>query len=558
MLPTKPEPRARRPRALEDRLRVAERARLRPLREAADEHGEPPEPLLDEVVVVAPPGVPGDERGNTARAVAVVGARVRLAEAHDAPRPDRVSSQSRLFRASGRSARKAISPSSRTREERRVPVVLDAERLVGARDAHDVEPQGPRLRTDAAIQGCPLLALLVYAPALVHAAQMLGAESETVNQRWVKRCIRYSGLASAGVLPPRRVRWRRRQRQRDGRQQQQRDGRQRDGRRQRVRRQPHADRERRLLPVAERPTSTAPSSPSSKSTTPAAWASEPPAPLARSSKVKEYAGTGNPQISCFDAGSYPDKPGTPQTVTVKGTAVIFSHGCSSSNLTIEFHKVKRGGADDGDIGDLVGTAIVTNADCSVSGVASVEETCNPSRSSACTSTPASRPRRSSSSRRAAHSGPSLLDYNIFIRNDQVVAGEWTHDVRALAADDYGVISQAAIGAPITAGHGAIAGEVHDCGDVRLQNALVDVTSSRKALTSFGDDKAHPLPDLSGKGTSTLGLYAAIDLAAGPVAIAAAGKDKNGKMVGLGFLGVHVYPDAVTAVTFRGMNPILVP
>ena len=94
--------------------------------------------------------------------------------------------------------------------------------------------------------------------------------------------------------------------------------------------------------------------------------------------------------------------------------------------------------------------------------------------------------------------------------------------------------------------------------MRLQNALVDVTSSRKALTYFGDDEAHPLPDLSGKGTSTLGLYAAIDLAAGPVAIAAAGKDKNGKMVGLGFLRVRVYPDAVTAVTFRGMNPILVP
>ena len=285
---------------------------------------------------------------------------------------------------------------------------------------------------------------------------------------------------------------------------------------------------------------------------------EPPAPLARSSKVKEYAGTGDPQISCFDAGSYPEKPGTPQTVTVKGTAVIFSHGCSSSDLTIEFHKVKRGGADDGDIGDLVGTAIVTDADCSVSGVASVEETCDPSRFECVYEYPGVPTETELLIKTSGAQWAELYDYNIFIRNDQVVAGEWTHDVRALAADDYGVISQAAIGAPITAGHGAIAGEVHDCGDVRLQNALVDVTSSRKALTYFGDDEAHPLPDLSGKGTSTLGLYAAIDLAAGPVTIAAAGKDKNGKMVGLGFLRVRVYPDAVTAVTFRGMNPILVP
>ena len=28
--------------------------------------------------------------------------------------------------------------------------------------------------------------------------------------------------------------------------------------------------------------------------------------------------------------------------------------------------------------------------------------------------------------------------------------------------------------------------------------------------------------------------------------------------GLGFLRVHVFPDSVTTVTFRGMNPVLVP
>ncbi len=285
---------------------------------------------------------------------------------------------------------------------------------------------------------------------------------------------------------------------------------------------------------------------------------EPPATLARSSKVKEYAGTGDPQIACFDAGSYPAKPGTPETVTVKGTAVIFSHGCASSDLTIEFHKVVRGGASDGDVGDLVGTAVVTDADCSLTGVASDEESCDPSRFE-CTYEYAGVPTETELLIKT--SGPQwaeLYDYNIFIRNEQVTAGVWTHDVRALAADDYGVISQAAIGAPITGGHGAIAGEIHDCGDVRLQNAVIDVNTSRKALTYFGDDEAHPLPDLSGKGTSSLGLYAALDIDAGPVTIAAAGKDKDGNMVGLGFLRVRVFPDAVTAVTFRGMNPILVP
>jgi hypothetical protein len=285
---------------------------------------------------------------------------------------------------------------------------------------------------------------------------------------------------------------------------------------------------------------------------------EPPAALLRSSKVKEYAGTGAPQTSCFDAANYPAKPGTPQTVTVKGTAVIFSHGCASSDLTIELHKVVRGGADDGNVGDLLGTAVVTDADCSLTGVASVEESCDPSRFECVYEYPGVPTETELLIKTSGAQWAELYDYNIFIRNEQVKAGVWTHDVRALAADDYGVISQAAIGAPITGGHGAIAGEVHDCGDVRLVNAVIDVNTSRKALTYFGNDEAHPLPDLSGKGTSTLGLYAALDIDAGPVTISAAGKDKDGKMVGLGFLRVRVFPDAVTAVTFRGMNPTLVP
>ncbi|MFO0591010.1 MAG: hypothetical protein U0441_25930 [Polyangiaceae bacterium] len=285
---------------------------------------------------------------------------------------------------------------------------------------------------------------------------------------------------------------------------------------------------------------------------------EPPAALLRSSTVMEYSGTGDPQTSCFDAGSYPAKPGASQNVTVKGTAVIFSHGCSSNDLTIEFHKVVRGGADDGDVGDLIGTAVVTDKDCSVTGVSSMEETCDPARYECIYEYPNVPTETELVVKTSGDLWAPLYDYSIFIRNDQVQAGVWQHDVRALAADDYGVISQVAIGGPITAGNGAIAGEVHDCGDVRIQNAVLDVNVSRKALTYFGDDEAHPLPDLSKKGTSTLGLYSALDIAPGPVSISAAGKDKDGKMVGLGFLKVRVFPDSVTTVTFRGMNPILVP
>ena len=285
---------------------------------------------------------------------------------------------------------------------------------------------------------------------------------------------------------------------------------------------------------------------------------EPPGALARSSTVKEYGGTGDPDVGCFDPAGFPDKPGTSQTVTMKGTAVIFSHGCSSSNLKIEVYTVARGGSNDGDLGSLVGSPVMTDADCSVSGVASDEETCDPSRFECVFEYPGVPTETELVVKTSGDQWTSLYDYNIFIRNDAVQNGVWTHDVRALASDDYGVISQAAIGAPITPGNGAIAGEVHDCGDVRLQNAVVETNVFRKALTYFGDDEAHPLPDLSGTGTSTLGLYSALDLSPGPASIGAMGKTKDGKMIGLGFLRIRIFPDSVSTVTFRGMNPVLVP
>ncbi|MBK8257251.1 MAG: hypothetical protein IPK82_31830 [Polyangiaceae bacterium] len=286
---------------------------------------------------------------------------------------------------------------------------------------------------------------------------------------------------------------------------------------------------------------------------------EPPGALSRSSTVEEYGGTGDPDLGCFEPSGYPEKPGTPQTVTMKGLAVIFSHGCQSSDLTIEVHKVKRtGGADDGEMGDLIGSAVTTPSDCTVAGVASEEDNCDPSRYECTYEYPGVPTETELVVKTSGSKWTALYDYNIFIRNSDVTAGAWEHDVRALATDDYGLISQTAIGAPITSGHGAIAGEVHDCGDVRLINALVDVNVPRKVLTYFGDDEQHPLPDLGGKATSSLALYSAIDVNPGQASISAAGIGKDGSMRGLGFLRVHVYPDSVTTVTFRGMNPVLVP
>jgi hypothetical protein len=152
----------------------------------------------------------------------------------------------------------------------------------------------------------------------------------------------------------------------------------------------------------------------------------------------------------------------------------------------------------------------------------------------------------------------LYEYNVYIRNEEVVTGDkWAHDVRALASDDYGVIAQAAIGKPIKPGHGAVAGEVHDCGNVRLQHATVDIDADKVGSLYFNDNEEHPLPDQANSSTSTLGLYASFDIAEGPVAVASLGL-VDGEVVTTGFFKARVFPNAVTSVTFRGLRAFQLP
>lgn len=286
---------------------------------------------------------------------------------------------------------------------------------------------------------------------------------------------------------------------------------------------------------------------------------QPPGELERSTMVEKYAGQGPPDLSCFAKGGYPAPPGASQMVTMSGIAEIFSHGCESNELTIEVWTVKRtGGADDGLPDTLVGSSIATEADCKVTGTPSDEKDCPNGTRYECAYSYADVP--SETELLIKTDGliwAPLYEYNVFIRNEDVMAGAWTHNVRALADDDYGVIAQVALGKPIGAQHGAIAGEIHDCGDVRLVNAVVDVDVSKALTTYFTNDEDHPLPDRSAKGSSTLGLYSAMDITPGPVTLGAAGL-VDGKVVSTGFFRARIYEDAVTSVTLRGLPPFLVP
>ena len=146
---------------------------------------------------------------------------------------------------------------------------------------------------------------------------------------------------------------------------------------------------------------------------------------------------------------------------------------------------------------------------------------------------------------------------MFLPNAAVKNGAVTRGVRAISTDDYVVLPQAAIGGPIASGHGLVMGEVHDCGDVRLTGAVVGVDKPVKVVSYTTSNEAHPLPDIASNATSSLGIYMAIDLAAGPVRVAAGGR-VGGVTQTLGFTLAQVIPDAVSLVTFHGLMPYQVP
>lgn len=274
--------------------------------------------------------------------------------------------------------------------------------------------------------------------------------------------------------------------------------------------------------------------------------------LKRSATVKEYAGAGAPKLECFTAAGYPPKPGDSSLVQMSGTVKIFSNGCESKLVTIEIYEVGADGA----LGTPVGTALTTASECMTNGVATDISDCGTRYE--CNYIYGNVPTEKELVVKT--SGPNwadFYDYNVYIPAAEVVNGEWKHNLRALAADDYNAIAQSAIGGPITSGNGALAGEVHDCADVRLQNAIVDIDQPRKILTYFTSNEAHPLPDLNATGTSILGIYAALDVAPGPVTVAALGK-VSGKVTTLGHYRAQVFKNSVSIVTFRGVEPFQIP
>lgn len=298
---------------------------------------------------------------------------------------------------------------------------------------------------------------------------------------------------------------------------------------------------------------------------------------------REYCRSGTvgaPNLQCYQPGSYPTA-GTPQNVTMWGYVKVFGNGGNSQHIKISVHRVNE----DGTPGMLLGSAVsdVTHP------AAGTEEVYSPSRDRvlftrqtggyAIPNIPTETellvitegdPADSDAAGLWSH---RIYDYNFVMLNSEVntmpaPTGVTGPSVRFLArvisnSDWTAIPATSTLTSGIPVGHGALAGEVHDCDDVRLTNATVESSPTRAwdgPVVYFSENDTNPLPDLSRaeRGTSLLGTYALLDMVPGPVRVSAVGYASASQVVHLGSYRARVYPDSVTTVTFRGLRPWQVP
>jgi hypothetical protein len=311
--------------------------------------------------------------------------------------------------------------------------------------------------------------------------------------------------------------------------------------------------------------------------------------LTRTTNTKEFSDpTGAPpDVSCFDEGSYPPAPpagGQSQTATLTGLLKVFANGgCTEDamintpdhgGVIVEVWTVKRtpGNPDtDGQLDQLVGTALEANDTMLPAELETVDNKCPDDERYNLKYTYPNVPMYTELVVKTTGDGwAPLYAYNVYISEADpmydAANNTYEQDVRALAGDDFTTIPTAAIGKTITSGNGAIGGEVHDCGNIRLQNATVDISLPRAGLKYFDDNEDNPLPNTSRLGTGKTALYTGLDIkvsgAEGSfVRMAASGLVPDGdgaKLVSLGYFDARIFPDSVTSVTLRGLRPFQVP
>lgn len=284
----------------------------------------------------------------------------------------------------------------------------------------------------------------------------------------------------------------------------------------------------------------------------------------------EAGSGGGPDLGCFMPGMY-RTAGTSQMVTMYGVVDVFGNGADADMIVVEVYREGAGG----ELGELVGMSTASIADA----CAEMEDEIDNDMVIgtrmlgfySIANVPTETPLIVKTSGNASFWRP-LYTYNVYIQNDEVTtdappAGSCAsipagarheYEAKILSRSDYTSIPlTAGLVEGIADGNGAVAGEIHDCGDVRVEYAQVGTWPRAVTTTYFNDNPDNPLPTMQNDGTSVLGLYAALDIPPGPVDVAAAGRIGNGadaRYVSLGWYRARVFAGSVTVVTLRGPRP----
>jgi hypothetical protein len=296
------------------------------------------------------------------------------------------------------------------------------------------------------------------------------------------------------------------------------------------------------------------------------WVPESPDPLADGIGLHRYSTSdpnAKPDLSCL---AQPATLGTPQMVTLTGYVWLFSSGLDSTGVKVEVYTEKNPNTD-GTLGDLVGADTTDSTRPTYPGDTSWNSKCTPMcsfRQYTIKNVPTETPLVIKTSDGGSGSWATLYDYDIYFPTSAVQSDTVAYDATAVAGADLSTVA-GTVGETIQPNAGLLAGEVHDCKDIRLGGATVGTTvTTGNQVLYFTSDEGNPLPTNSASDTSDLGLFGALNLPTGqPVRITATGQCpagapssvcRPGDNVMLGTYVVQLYPGAVTAISLRGRRP----
>jgi hypothetical protein len=162
----------------------------------------------------------------------------------------------------------------------------------------------------------------------------------------------------------------------------------------------------------------------------------------------------------------------------------------------------------------------------------------------------------SSQARACAAPPANLEDNDCLDMSDAANPVYRLNVNALSKSDYTNIPvTAGLSSGIPTGRGAAAGEIHDCDNIRIEGAVVEVSPQPERSTYFNGNPNRTLPESTRPATDRLSLYAGLSVPPGKVKVVAAGVlTDGGPLTSLGFFEAYAYPDTVSVINVNGGKP----